>query len=441
MLTISRPDIERDRITDFTPAERFIKLPVVNYLKLLPAVDPITFEKSTAWEQINDPQIALINAVNNPKYRFICAALARRLGKTYIANVIGQLVSLIPGCNILIMSPNYNLSSISFEIQRKLIKSFDLEVEKDNLKDRVIELSNGSTIRMGSLSTVDSCVGRSYDLIIFDEAALGADAMDAFNVSLRPTLDKPNSKAIFISTPRGRNNWFSIFFQRGFSDDFPQWASLTADYKENPRMKESDVAEARKSMSKAEFEQEYCASFTTFEGQIYSSFDAEVHVKEFEQTDGTEFLAGLDPGYKDPTAFVVIAFNPVDETFHIIDEYLEAQAVTSKHAERFHEYIDKYGIDPIFIDAAAAQFAGDLAYSYNIATIKAKKAINEGIAYVQTLIENNRLFVSPHCTHTLAMLAQYRWKTDAVSGIEKPNHDQYSHIADAVRYAIYTFTV
>ena len=142
----------------------------MNYLKLLPAVDPSTGEKCSAWDQTNRPQIALINAVNNPKYRFVCAALARRLGKTYIANIIGQMVSLIPGCNILIMSPNYNLSSISFEIQRKLIKSFDLEVDKNNLKDKVIELSNGSTIRMGSLSTVDSCVGRSYDLIIFDEA-------------------------------------------------------------------------------------------------------------------------------------------------------------------------------------------------------------------------------------------------------------------------------
>lgn len=439
-LVISRPDISSKSITEFNMSERFIKLPVANYLKLLPAIDVNTNEKSTAWEQINGPQIALINAINNPKYRFVCAALARRLGKTYIANVIGQLVTLVPGCHVLIMSPNYNLSSISFDIQRKLIKAFDLEVEKDNLKDRVIELSNGSTIRMGSLSTVDSCVGRSYSLILFDEAALGADAKDAFNVSLRPTLDRPNSKAIFISTPRGKNNWFAEFHNRGFSDDFPQWASLTADYKENPRMKESDVAEARKSMSKAEFEQEYCASFTTFEGQIYSSFDAEVHVKEFEQTDGTEFLAGLDPGYKDPTAFVVIAFNPIDETFHIIDEYLEAQSVTSQHAERFHALIDKYGIDPIFIDAAAAQFAGDLAYSYNIATIKAKKAVNEGIAYVQTLIENNRLFVSPHCTLTLRMLDQYRWKTDAVSGIEKPDHSIDSHIADAVRYALYTFT-
>lgn len=441
MLTISRPDVDRISITDFSVQERFIKLPVAAYLKLLPAVDPVTYEKSTAWDQINRPQIALINAINSPKYRFVCAALARRLGKTYIANVIGQLVTLVPGCNVLIMSPNYNLSSISFEIQRKLIKSFDLEVSKDNLKDRVIETSNGSTIRMGSLSTVDSCVGRSYDLIIFDEAALGADAQEAFNVSLRPTLDKPNSKAIFISTPRGKNNWFSVFFQRGFSPDFPEWCSITADYTENDRMKESDVQEARKSMSKAEFEQEYMASFTTFEGQIYSGFNDSYIVEFPGHSDGVEYIAGLDPGYKDPTAFVVIAYDPKLDNFHIVDEYLESQAVTEGHAKAFKVFMTEYGLETIFIDSAAAQFAADLAYTYDIATIKGKKQVLEGIAYVQNLVEQGRILVDPKCVYTLRMFDQYRWKMDAQSGIEKPDHDSNSHIADALRYALYTYTI
>ncbi len=428
MLTISRPDVERSTIVEFDASRRFIKLPITNYLKLL-----------GIWETINEPQIALINAVNDPKYRFVCAALARRLGKTYIANVIGQLVTLVPGANVLIISPNYNLSTISFELQRKLIRHFDLEIARDNLKDRIIELSNGSTIRMGSLSTVDSCVGRSYDLIIFDEAALGADGEAAFNVALRPTLDKPNSKAIFISTPRGKNNWFSRFFERGFSPDFPEWCSITADYTENTRMAESDVQEAKRSMSKAEFEQEYMASFTTFEGQIYKL--EETKIVEYEVKDGDEAIAGCDPGYRDPTAFVVVIYEPSLDKFHVADEYLKAEATTDLHAAAFQELIQKWAIDPIFIDSAAPQFASDLAYLYDIATIKAKKDVLPGIAYVQTLIETGRLTVSPHCTNTLAMLDQYRWDTRENLTTEKPLHDEYSHMADALRYALYTYTL
>ena len=137
-IEISRKDIVSDTIHDLQSETRFLKLPVNPYLEML-GVEPLASQK------------AIINAINNPKYRFVCAAVSRRQGKTYIANIIGQLVSLVPNSNILIMSPNYALSQISFDLQRTLIKHFDLEVTKDNAKDKVIEMSNGSTIRMGCL--------------------------------------------------------------------------------------------------------------------------------------------------------------------------------------------------------------------------------------------------------------------------------------------------
>lgn len=428
MLKISRPDVSSTEITEFPLHSRFIKLPVVNYLKLLGVHDTM-----------NAPQIALINAINNPKYKYVSAALARRLGKTYIANIIAQLVSLVPGCNVLIMSPNYNLSSISFELQRSFIRHFDLEIVRDNLKDRVIELSNGSTIRMGSLSTVDSNVGRSYQIILFDEAALGSNGETAFNVQLLPTLDRPNSKAIFISTPRGRNNWFSHFYDRGFSSEYPDWCSITADYRENSRMSEEVVVSAKRSMSTAEFEQEYLASFATFEGQIYA-FNKDKCVVEYSGVVG-EAIGGCDPGFRDPTAFCVILYDSEFNVFHVVDEYLHAEATTSSHAQIISELIDKWGVEITFIDSAAAQFASDLAYIYNISTTKAKKDVLPGIAYVQTVIEQDRLRVAPHCIHTIAMLDQYRWDQREGLTVEKPKHDKFSHMADALRYAIYTFTL
>ena len=435
-LTVSRDNISRTEIQHFDPTDRFIKLPVENYLKLL------DFGGTNVWESLNRPQIALINAVNSPEYRFITAALSRRLGKTFIANVIGQLVVLVPNCNVLIMSPNFSLSSISFELQRKLIKTFDIEVAKDNLKDKVIELTNGSTVRMGSLSTVDSCVGRSYNLIIFDEAALGSDAESAFNVSLRPTLDRPGSKAIFISTPRGKNNWFSRFYDRGFSSTYPEWCSLQADYTENERMTEKDVQEAKASMTRSEFEQEYLASFTVFAGQIFE-FDATTSVVEFDlnTTKRIEIIGGLDPGYRDATAFIVVAYYEDEDVFHVVDEYQASEVTTAEHAAAIGDLNTRWGIETIFIDSAAAQFAGDLAYTYNIATIKAKKQVLEGIAYLQTIISQGRLLVAPHCSNTLLMLDQYQWDTSNTLNRERPVHDNTSHMADALRYALYTYTI
>ncbi len=377
--------------------------------------------------------------MNNPKYRFVTAAVSRRQGKTYIANVIGQLVCLVPNSNVLLMSPNYSLSQISFDLQRSLIKHFDLEVLRDNAKDKVIELSNHSTIRMGSVNQVDSVVGRSYDLIIFDEAAL-VDGRDAFNVALRPTLDKDNSKALFISTPRGRNNWFAEFFQRGFSDQFPEWASVKATYHENPRISEEDIQEARKTMSEAEFNQEYMADFNTYEGQVWG-FKHEECVSDLVELDTSkmDIFAGMDVGYKDPTAFCVIGYDWDADKYYLLDEYLDAERTTEQHAEKIRDLINKWAIDYIYIDSAAQQTRFDFAQNYDITTINAKKSVLDGIGHVAAICDNDKLIVDQRCKESLLSLDQYQWDPNPNLLKEKPVHNYASHMADALRYALYSF--
>jgi phage terminase large subunit len=284
-------------------------------------------------------------------------------------------------------------------------------------------------------------VGRSYDLIIFDEAALSERGEEAFNVALRPTLDKPGAKAIFISTPRGKNNWFSRFWQRGFDQAFPEWISLQADYTENTRMAESDVEEARRSMPKSEFEQEYMASFSSYLGQIYEGFRPEYVLDELPQNLRGEAIAGLDVGYRDHTAWVNIIYDHDSDKFICVEDYLEAERTTKDHAQRFQLMMDHWRTSIVFIDAAAAQFSADLAYNYDIATTKAKKDVLPGIAYVQTLVQQGRLLVYKDCHHVLEMLDQYRWDTREGLTKEKPKHDKYSHMADALRYALYSYTI
>ena len=425
MIEVSRKDIIPDYLMKFDD-DRFIKLPIESYLELL-GVTP------------NTSQTALINAVSNPKYRFVCAAVARRQGKTYISNIIGQLVCLVPNSHVLLMSPNYSLSQISFDLQRQLIKHFDLEMIRDNAKDKVIELSNGSTIRMGSINQVDSVVGRSYDLIIFDEAAL-TDGRDAFNVALRPTLDKDNSKAIFISTPRGRNNYFAEFYFRGFTDEFPEWCSIKATWHENPRVSESDIIEAQKGMSQAEFNQEYMADFNVFEGQVWS-FNHEECIADLSSFDTSrmDVFAGLDVGYKDPTAFCVMAYDWDEEKFYLVDEYLDSERTTEQHAIEIQKLIDKWEIDYIYIDSAAAQTRFDFAQNYDISTINAKKSVLDGIGHVAGIVDNKKLIVDQKCRESLMSLDQYQWDPNPNLLKEKPKHNQASHMADAMRYALYTF--
>ena len=421
-MEISRADVYSDVLTEYNDSERFIKLPIMNYLSLID-IDPVP------------PQIAVINAIQNPKYRFIVGVLARRTGKSFISNVIGHLVTLIPGANILVIAPNYSLSSISWDLQRKLLATFDVETERANAKDKIIELKNGSTIRMGSVTQVDSVVGRSYDLIIFDEAALNDKGVDAFNIQLRPTLDKPNSKALFISTPRGKN-WFYDFYKRGFSEDFPAWCSIHSTCYDNPRANPQDIEDAKLSMSKAEFEQEYLGDFVANQGQVWQLDKENIIDVDESKLEILDVIAGMDMGFRDPTAIVVLATDGTD--WYALGEYLHKEDATSAYAEALQKLIDKYDIDFIYIDSAAAQTRYDLAYDYDITTINAKKSILDGIGYCSSIIEHKRLFVDSSCTNLIACLDNYQW--DDKEGLlnERPRHNEYSHMADALRYALYT---
>lgn len=432
-MLLSRDYISRTEITNYPVGERFFKLPVENMM-------------ATEGIELNEPQLAIVNALNDPNLRFVVGCVSRRVGKSFIAYTLGFLKALEPNVKVLIVCPNYSLANIGWTHIKGLIKKYGLTTEKENAKDREIELSNGTLIKLASAGNADSAVGRSYDFIIFDEAAISSKGGDAFSIQLRPTLDKPNSKALFISTPRGAN-WFQEFYQRGFSNDplLSKWCSLHGTWKDNPRADANDIAEARANNSPAFFKQEYEADFATFEGQIYDTFDYDDHVfndntlyERLITSSNCEGILGIDPGYRDPTAMTAIKYDPEEDCYYILDEYEEAASQTSVHAAIIRKFEDRFDPYYIFVDSAAAQFIADLAYDYDISSAKANKAQHEGIGHLASLIHAGRLKVWHKCTKTIAMFMNYRWDPKEGLTTERPLHDQYSHIADAVRYAIYT---
>ena len=440
MLEISRSDISSTEINQSTShlpfdVEKFLEAIIIKNEK----------NEEVPLKPISS-QIAMINSLLNSNYRFIVAVLSRRTGKTLIANALGLLTILQPDTDVLIISPNYNLSMISYELQRKFIKAFGLEITKDNLKDRVLSLSNGSSIRLGSVNQVDSTVGRSYQLIIFDEAALSSKGRDAFQISLRPTLDKAGSKAIFISTPRGRN-WLYDFYMRGYSSNFPEWCSIRSDYRENPRVLDSDIKEARSSMSKAQFSQEYEAEFTQLQGAIYElSSDCIVDklLDSLGHSARYDVIIGADFGWRDPTAYAVFYIDIDNHKAYLVDEYQDNGKTTAKYAEELQKLIDKHEPDIIFGDSANAQMMWDLAQDHDISCRKAKKSRLEGIGFVASFIDNNDLIIDASCTKSIESITTYQWKESFNNSDEytkeQPRHNDASHLNDAIRYALYSYS-
>ena len=193
-------------------------------------------------------------------------------------------------------------------------------------------------------------------------------------------------------------------------------------------------------MSAAEFSQEYLADFNTYEGQIWN-FNFEECVADLSQLDtrNMDVFAGLDVGYKDPTALCVIAYDWDEQKYYVVDEDLNAERTTEQHAAEIRKRIDKYDIDWIFIDSAAQQTRYDFAQNYDISTINAKKSVLDGISHAAGIVDNDILIVDQKCKEVLSCVDQYQWDNNPNLMKERPKHNMASHMADALRYALYTF--
>lgn len=400
----------------------FFKVPIDKLLQKLPK--SVTF---------NEGQQAMLYGLEQK--RFWVHIAGRRTGKSYGAAILAFAKLLEPNQQVMVVAPNFSLSSIIWDYVTDLIKLMGIEVDKFNQKDKVVKLVNGSIFRLLSANNRDSLVGRAANLLIIDEAAIIPN--DEYYIrDLRPALSTfKDSRCLWISTPRGKGNYLYDYYLRGQNEEFEEWGSAIYTWRSNPMLSEKDVEEAKRSMTRAMFLQEYECEWTTTESQIYEFLDENKHVTECANQRFIEIIAGLDVGYRDENVFVVVGYD--GDSYYILDEYVSKESTTSELASVVQEKIDQWHIDTIYIDSAAQQVKADFAYDYDIYAENAIKSVNDGISFLQVLIEQDKLFFDVEGgSHTFHAMSSYKWNTN--TEIPKPQHDWASHPCDAVRYAIYT---
>jgi PBSX family phage terminase large subunit len=367
--------------------------------------------------------------------RFCVHISARRTGKSYAAAILAFAKLLEPGQQVMVVAPNFSLSSIIWDYVTDLIKQLEIELDRFNQKDKVVKLINGSVFRLLSANNRDSLVGRAANLLIVDEAAIIPND-EYYTRDLRPALSTfKDSRCLWISTPRGKGNYLYEYYLRGEDPEYPDWTSSIHTWRSNPLLSENDVEEARKSITRALYLQEYECEWTTTESQVYIDLDEEKHVGEYVGERFSEVVGGLDVGYRDENVFVVIGTD--GENYFIIDEFVSKESTTSELASAIQDKIDEWNIDTIYIDSAAQQVKADFAYDYDIYCENAIKSVNDGINSLQVLIEQDRLYFDTEgARHTFSAMSAYKWNPNTEK--PKPIHDWSSHPCDAVRYAIYT---
>ena len=202
---------------------------------------------------LNKPHAAQQKILAEAK-RFNVLVCGRRFGKSKLAvNLLVQ--PALNGSPTGYFTPTYKLLEETFKEVATI--TGDLITKKHD--QQFIELITGGKIEFWSLDNPMAGRSRKYKRVIVDEAAFHSKLWESWTEAIRPTLTDLKGDAWFLSTPKGKNDFFKLHM-RGKAGE-PDWATWQMSTYTNPYIDPSEIDAAKKDLPELAFSQEYLAEF------------------------------------------------------------------------------------------------------------------------------------------------------------------------------------
>lgn len=336
--------------------------------------------------------------------------------------------------------------TVAWEYLKFYAQAVVLDTEKDFRESELqVRLYNGATVRLFGADNPNALRGIYLDGVVLDEYADMKPSL--WGEVIRPTLSDRQGWAVFIGTPKGRNAFYTLLYgddDRPGAVSDPDWFTLILKASETKLLPETELEDARKAMSRNQYEQEYECSF---EAAVIGA----VYAKELTEARGMGRVGTVpydasklvytawDIGYGDSTS--IWFYQLVNGEVRIIDFY-EANQEPATH------YVSVlkgrgYNYDTCFLphDADNGNAVSGLTFAEVIRSnglktqIVAKLSLEEGINSARMTFSRCH-FDERKCRAGLDALQNYRWDFNQRMGELKatPVHDWSSHAADAFRY-------
>lgn len=188
-------------------------------------------------------------------------------------------------------------------------------------------------------------------------------------------------------------------------------------------------------------DQEIFGSFTSFEGQVYDNFRPDIHIIEPPTTEFKEYVVGIDPGFTNPTAVLLVGFDS-DDRAYVLEEFYQRRMPEETVSQWIADVCKKHKCSPVvFSDPANPAFIYKMANLGNDIQA-ADNDVQAGINMMYTRFSvagdgKPRLYISRNCQNLIDEINQYRYadRKDNKEIKEKPLKVD-DHAVDCCRYAI-----
>ena len=299
-----------------------------------------------------NPQKDFLKIIYDDKPFITLAAMGRQTGKTYammndavmraLNNKKHRMfwVSPIQDQANKVMKDVESMFSNHQDLFSEIITRFDR-------KHNEIYFYNGSFIKFRSSEAGDNLRGATLDFIYIDEAAFIKEAF--INEVLLPMVTRTNGRVVMSSTFNGKN-WYWDWYQRGLKkEDWGQIKSIKKTYLDlNDQKVEDTVLGIKKSMTKAQFDQEFLCRPVSSDA-LFSNIEDAVVEKIVERYD--RLYIGMDIGVaQDYTVLTAMT-----QDYEVIDmdrfNFKEQGMDSTEFKQRIKDFYLKH-----FEDLAAAYF-------------------------------------------------------------------------------------
>jgi len=371
--------------------------------------------------------------------RFKVVVAGRRFGKTYLSMREICYRARMPNQEIFYITSSYRAAKMILwkPLKHKLL---DLKwVKKINESELSILLKNGSTISLKGSEDPDKLRGVSLSYAVIDEA--GECKLDIlWGEIIRPALADQQGGALFIGTPKGKSNPFYDLYTQAKTTK--TWSAHQYTTAEGGFVTQEEIESAKQDMSQKQFNQEFLATFESYENRVAWAFDRDKNVKQAPDLPMDMLHIGVDFNRNPITATVGIQ---AGATMWIIDEVV---IFSSNTDELCDEIKNRYPKSKILVypdpsgsrQQTSSSGKSDHAILANAGFIvraprkhdPVKDRINAINARFCTADGERHLYIAPTAKYTIESLEKYTYKP----GTQIPDKDKYDHVFDALSYSI-----
>ena len=299
--------------------------------------------------------------------RFRVVMCGRRFGKSELSQV--EIISnAIQGMNVAYITPTYKLAKTFFEKLTQSLPTFE-----NNKSDLTIHFPNSGTVEFFTGERLDNLRGRKFHLVVIDEASFIPDLEDGWLNSIRPTLTDYQGRALFLSTPRGKNYFYSLYMKGGQKD----WDSFKFTTYDNPYILTSEINDAKAQLPNAVFEQEYMANPMENAANPFGSEHINKCVK---------FISPNEPMYygidlaKSFDWTVIIGLDSNGDVCHyerFQKDWLQTKETIKNIRKHKHIFIDSTGVGDAIVEDLQKYFNDMTGFKY---TSTSKQQLMESLA-------------------------------------------------------------